>query len=118
MPYSVNRLRRSLDLIYRYVSILTHNQDSIGYNKITGKVKKYFGLRVEYLKQEMRHVNLNIQKINGKFNPTDILLKPVPGSLFKKLLVVNGRGLRIEEETHKRNETYFNYVECWKYESE
>ena len=62
------------------------------------KGKKYFGLRVEYLKQEMRHMNLNIQKINGKFNPADILTKPVPGSLFKKLLVLMFEGYVSKEQ--------------------
>ena len=67
------------------------------------KGKKYFGLRVEYLKQEMRHLNLNIQKINGKFNPADILTKPVPESLFRKLLVLMFEGYvsteKLTEET-------------------
>ena len=78
------------------------------------KGKKYFGLRVEYLKQEMRHMNLDIHKINGKFNPAAILTKPVPGSLFKKLLVI-----RFEATYRKNNsqqkQNFSNYVACWKY---
>ena len=43
-------------------------------------------------------MNLNIQKINGKFNPADILTKPVPGSLFKKLLVLMFEGYVSKEQ--------------------
>ena len=69
------------------------------------KGKKYFGLRVEYLKQEMRHLNLNIQKINGKFNPADILTKPVPESLFRKLLVLMFEGYVSTEKLTEETDT-------------
>ena len=46
----------------------------------------------------MRHMNLNIHKINGKFNPADILTKPAPGSLFRKLVVLMFEGYVSKEQ--------------------
>ena len=51
-------------------------------------------------------MNLNIQKINGKFNPADILTKPVSRITLQETTGANVRGLRIEGTTHRRNETY------------
>ena len=44
------------------------------------------------------HMDLDIQKINGKFNPADILTKPVLGSLFKKLVVLMFEGYVSKEQ--------------------
>ena len=59
--------------------------------------KRFIGIRVEYMKQQVRGKHLELEWIDGKKNPANILTKPVPHDEFTRIVTLMKEGLQLEE---------------------